>query len=70
VTTRIGPPRCTFNFGLDRWLAVSRGTLFRLIVYTATTGVLVKQIGSNHTLWLGVTGRGEDPAEWPANLRV
>jgi hypothetical protein len=44
--------------------------LFRLIVYTATTGVLVKQIGSNHTLWLGVTGRGEDPAEWPADLRV
>jgi len=30
----------------------------------------VKQIGSNHALWPSVTGKGEDPAQWPADLRV
>jgi hypothetical protein len=29
-----------------------------------------KQVGSNHALWPGVTGKGEDPAQWPADLRV
>jgi len=28
------------------------------------------QIGSNHALWPTVTGKGEDPAQWPADLRV
>jgi len=25
---------------------------------------------SNHVLWPSVTGKGEDPAQWPADLRV
>ena len=32
--------------------------------------LFIKQIGSNHGLWPGVTGKGEDPAQWPADLRV
>ena len=32
--------------------------------------LFVKQIGSNHALWPSVTGKGEDPAQWPADLRV
>jgi hypothetical protein len=29
-----------------------------------------EQIGSNQALWPSVTGKGEDPAQWPADLRV
>lgn len=32
--------------------------------------LFVKQIGSNHALWPGVTGKGEDPGQWPADLWV
>jgi protein gp37 len=32
--------------------------------------LFVKQIGSYHALWPTVTGKGEDPAQWPADLRV
>src|SRR6516162_6907811 len=32
--------------------------------------VFVKQIGSNHALWPSVTGKGEVPAQWPADLRA
>jgi protein gp37 len=33
--------------------------------------VFVKQVGSNRALWPGVRHlKGEDPAEWPADLRV
>jgi hypothetical protein len=39
-------------------------------VQAAGARLFVKQIGSNHALWPGVTGRGEDPAQWPADLRV
>jgi len=39
-------------------------------VHAADARLFVKQIGSNHTLWPGVTGKGEDPAQWPADLRV
>jgi hypothetical protein len=38
--------------------------------HAAGARLFVKQIGSNHTLWPGVTGKGEDPAQWPADLRV
>ena len=37
---------------------------------SAGTKFFVKQIGSNHALWPNVTGKGEDPAQWPADLRV
>jgi hypothetical protein len=30
----------------------------------------VERIGSNHPLWLGVTGKDEDPAQLPVDLRV
>ena len=39
-------------------------------VRAAGAKLLVKQSGSNHALWPGVTGKGEDPAQWPADLRV
>jgi protein gp37 len=39
-------------------------------VRAAGARLFVKQIGSNHALWPGVTGKGEDPAQWPADLRV
>jgi protein gp37 len=39
-------------------------------VHAAGAKLFVKQIGSNHALWPGVTGRGEDQAQWPADLRV
>ena len=31
--------------------------------------LFVKQIGSNHALWPSISGKGEDPAQWPADLR-
>jgi protein gp37 len=39
-------------------------------VRAAGARLFVKQIGSNHALWPGVTGKGEDPAQWPVDLRV
>jgi len=39
-------------------------------VRAAGAKLFVKQSGSNHALWPGVTGKGEDPAQWPADLRV
>jgi protein gp37 len=39
-------------------------------VRAAGAKLFVKRIGSNHALWPGVTGKGEDPAQWPADLRV
>jgi protein gp37 len=39
-------------------------------VHAAGAKLFVKQIGSNHTLWPTVTGKGEDPAQWPADLWV
>jgi protein gp37 len=39
-------------------------------VHAGGAGLFVKQIGSNHALWPGVTGKGEDPAQWPADLQV
>jgi hypothetical protein len=39
-------------------------------VQAAGAKLFVKQIGSNHTFWPNVTGKGEDPAQWPADLRV
>jgi len=39
-------------------------------VHIAGAKLFVKQIGSNHVLWPSVTGKGEDPAQWPADLRV
>ena len=39
-------------------------------VSAAGAKLFIKQIGSNHGLWPGVTGKGEDLAQWPADLRV
>ena len=39
-------------------------------VHAAGAKLFAKQIGSNHALWPRVTGKGEDPAQWPADLRV
>ena len=39
-------------------------------VHAGGAKLFVKQIGSNHELWPSVTGKGEDPAQWPADLRV
>jgi protein gp37 len=39
-------------------------------VKAAGARLFVKQIGSNHALWPGVTGKGEDQAQWPADLRI
>jgi protein gp37 len=39
-------------------------------VHAAGAKLFLKQIGSNHALWPSVTGKGEDPAQWPADLRV
>jgi protein gp37 len=39
-------------------------------VRAAGAKLFVKQIGSNHALWPSVTGKGEDPAQSPADLRV
>ena len=39
-------------------------------VHAAGAKLFMKQIGSNHALWPSVTGKGEDPAQWPADLRV
>ena len=38
--------------------------------HAAGAKLFVKQIGSNHAVWPGVTGKGEDPTQWPADLRV
>ena len=38
---------------------------------TAGLALFVKQLGSNRAAWPGVRHRkGEDPAEWPADLRI
>lgn len=34
------------------------------------TAFFHKQVGSRRDGWVGVTGKGENPAEWPADLRV
>ena len=39
-------------------------------VHAAGAKLFVKQIGSNHALWPSVTGKGEDPAQWPTDLQV
>jgi protein gp37 len=39
-------------------------------VSSAGAKLFIKQIVSNHALWPGVTRKGEDPAQWPADLRV
>ena len=39
-------------------------------VHAAGAKLFVKQIGNNHALWPNVTSKGEDPAQWPADLRV
>jgi protein gp37 len=39
-------------------------------VQPAGVPLFVKQTGSNRALWPGVTGKGEDPAEWPADLQL
>jgi protein gp37 len=39
-------------------------------VHAAGAKLFVKQIGGNHSLWPSVTGKGEDPAQWPADLRM
>jgi len=39
-------------------------------VRAAGAKLFVKQIGSIHALWPRVTGKGEDRAQWPADLRV
>jgi hypothetical protein len=39
-------------------------------VRAAVANLFVKQIDSNHALWPSVTGKGEDPAQWLADLRV
>jgi len=49
------------------WLASIGAT-----VPTVNAGakLFVKQIGSNDALWPSVTGKGEDPSQRPAVLRV
>ena len=38
---------------------------------TAGIALFVKQLGSNRAVWSGVRHlKGEDPAEWPADLRI
>ena len=38
---------------------------------TAGIALFVKQLGSNRAAWSGVRHpKGEDPAEWPADLRI
>jgi protein gp37 len=38
---------------------------------TAGIALFVKQLGSNRAGWSGVRHlKGEDPAEWPADLRI
>ena len=39
-------------------------------VHAAGAKLFVKQIGSNHAFWPRVTGKGEDPAQWPTDLQV
>ena len=40
-------------------------------VQTAGLALFVKQLGSNRTAWPGVRHpKGEDPSEWPADLRI
>jgi hypothetical protein len=39
-------------------------------VHAAGAKLFVKQIGINHALWPSVTGKGEDPAQWPTDLQV
>jgi protein gp37 len=39
-------------------------------VRAAGAKLFVKQVGSNHALWPSVSGKGEDPAQWPADLGV
>jgi protein gp37 len=39
-------------------------------VQAAGVALFFKQVGSNRALWPGVTGKGEDPAEWPEDLRI
>jgi protein gp37 len=36
----------------------------------ARVPLFTKQTGSNRTGWPSVTGNGDDPAEWPEDLRV
>jgi hypothetical protein len=38
-------------------------------VQAAGGAFFFKQTGSNRAPWPGVTGKGEDPAEWPADLQ-
>jgi hypothetical protein len=39
-------------------------------VRAAGAKLFVKQIDSDHALWPSITGKGEDPAQSPADLRV
>ena len=39
-------------------------------VHAGGAKLFVKQIGTNHALRISVTGKGEDPTQWPADLRV
>ena len=39
-------------------------------VRTAGAKLFVEQIDSDHALWPSITGKGEDPAQSPADLRV
>jgi protein gp37 len=36
----------------------------------ARVPLFVSQTGSNRSGWPGVTGKGDDPAEWPRDLRM
>ena len=36
----------------------------------ARVSLFVKQTGSSRADWRDVTGKGDDPAEWPEDLRV
>ena len=37
-------------------------------VHAAGVKLFVEQAGCNHALWASVTGKDEDPAQWPADL--
>jgi protein gp37 len=39
-------------------------------VHAAGSKLFVKQVGANHALWPSVSGKGEDQAQWPADVRV
>lgn len=36
----------------------------------AGSAFFMKQVGSNHEGWSGVTGKGESPEQWPEDLRI